>query len=221
MTTCSYTVPDKDISGDNYYGQRICDQPFVDWAWGQYGFNYDYWQNGAGFDDVCNTDKPLGRTLTGIWLLEYSAEDYFNEDWSNNILHWGCRYAREQISDLRALCGDGSAIARTFSDGRIELYLGHFYDQAVTERASTLIHEARHKGGRPHNATFPVDSVYGSGDGADSEWGYEGAWMYEALYLWWFYADGRRSTSALRQLAKQTAQVMIDNAFATHPGFTI
>jgi hypothetical protein len=41
------------------------------------------------------------------------------------------------------------------------------------------------------------------------------------LYLWWFYADGRRTTSAIRELARQRAQVVIDNAFATHPGFVI
>ena len=55
----------------------------------------------------------------------------------------------------------------------------------------------------------------------DSSWGYEGAWMYGALYLWWFYADGRRTTTALRRAARQRANLVIDNAFATHPGFTI
>jgi hypothetical protein len=45
--------------------------------------------------------------------------------------------------------------------------------------------------------------------------------MYAALYLWWFYADGRRSTSAIRNAAKQRAQFVIDNAFASHPGYVI
>ena len=89
-------------------------------------------------------------------------------------------------------------------------------------RAETLLHEARHRGGKSHDATFPAGSVFGEGkSGADSTWGYEGAWMYGALYLWWFYADGRRTTTALRQAARQRANLVIDNAFATHPGFTI
>jgi hypothetical protein len=226
MATCYYTVPDKNASGDNLYGGRICYQPFIDWAWGVFEFNYDYWQDGWGYDDACNNDKPLGRTLNAIWLLAYSAEDYWNEEWSNNILHWGCRYARDQIEDLRALCGDGSAIAAAYSgwfvDDRVELYLGFFYNIIVPERASTLIHEARHMGGRDHNAFFPLGSVFGEGQfGADSNWEYEGAWMYEALYLWCFYADGRRTTPALRQRAKQIAQLIIDNAFTTHPGIVI
>jgi phosphatidylserine/phosphatidylglycerophosphate/cardiolipin synthase-like enzyme len=57
--------------------------------------------------------------------------------------------------------------------------------------------------------------------GADSSWGYQGAWMYGALYLWWFYAAGARTTPALKQAAKQRGNVVIDNAFAVHPGFNI
>ena len=106
--------------------------------------------------------------------------------------------------------------------GRVELCLGFFYSKDCAGRAETLIHESRHLGGKSHNANFPTGSVFGAGkSGADSTWDYEGAWMYGALYLWWFYADGRRTTSALREAARQRANLVIDNAFATHPGFTI
>jgi len=222
MTSCSIpTIPNKDTSGDNLYGSRICWQPFVDWAWQAHGFQKDNWSHGFGYEDCCNTDLPLARTFNGIWLLNYSAEDYWNEEWSNNMLHWGRRYVREQIDDLRSFCGDGTAIAATIGN-RHELYLGFFYSKDVPGRAETLCHEARHRGGKPHNAVFPSWSAYGPGkSGADSAWSYEGAWMYAALYLWWFYADGRRTTSAIRQAAKQRAQFVIDNAFATHPGYVI
>jgi len=43
----------------------------------------------------------------------------------------------------------------------------------------------------------------------------------DTLYLWWFYAAGTRTTDALKQSAKQRGNFIIDNAFATHPGFTI
>ena len=227
MATCTYPpIPDKNVSGDNLYGPRSCWQAFVDWAWVAHGFRKNYWDDGFGYYDPCNTDKPLARTFNGMWLLNYSAEDYWNEQWSNNILHWGRRYVRNQIDDLRSKCGDGSAIAAAFSgffvDDRVELYLGFFYNKNVPGRAETLIHESRHMGGKSHNANFPSGSVFGAGkSGADSSWEYHGAWMYGALYLWWFYADGRRTTGALRQSAKQRANLVIDNAFATHPGFTI
>jgi hypothetical protein len=228
MATCTIpTIPDKNVSGDNLYGPRVCWQPFIDWAWKAHGFSKKYWDDGFGYHAVCNNDLPLSRTLSGIWLLNYSAQDYWNEQWSNDILHWGRRYVRNQIDDLRAKCGNGTANATAFSGflgigRRVELYLGFFYNKNVPGRAETLVHEARHLGGKGHNAKFPAWSAYGAGkSGADSSWGYKGAWMYGALYLWWFYADGRRTTPALRASARQRANFVIDNAFATHPGFTI
>lgn len=278
MADCTYSVPDLNTSGDSLYGPRICNQPFIDWVWTTHGFNGTYWQGGWGFDDACNNTKPLCRAFNGFWLLNYSADDYNNEDWNSDILHWGRRYVREQlgaISDLRAQCGDGSAIARSinsgcahyrdtshnaceewdkdccdwwpcswvcrfftwvcrawvwvtssvcdlFVPGRVELYLGFFYTKDVPGRAETLVHESRHIGGKPHDANFPRGSTFGAGkSGADSSWGYQGAWMYGALYLWWFYAAGARTTPALKQAAKQRGNVVIDNAFAVHPGFNI
>ena len=225
MASCTYTVPDKDASGDNLYGPRICWQEFIDWAWNAHGFKKKYWDDGFGYYDVCNNNKPLARTLAAMWLLNYSASDHWNEQWSNDMLHWARRYVRNQIDDLRSKCGDGSAIATTWSgfwvNDRVELYMGFFYNRDVVERAGVLVHESRHAGGKSHNANFPSGSVYGTGDQADSSWNYKGAWMYHALYLWWFYAAGTRTTSALRQSARQRGNLIIDNAFATHPGFNI
>ena len=152
---------------------------------------------------------------------DLSALDYQNESWSSPILNWGRRYVRNNIDDLRSKCGDGSAIASASGD-TVEVYLGFFYTKDVPGRAETLIHESRHIGGKPHNANFPAGSVFGAGkSGADSSWGFEGAWMYGALYLWWFYAAGARTTSAMRERARQRGNLVIDNAFATHPGYSI
>jgi len=226
MASCTYSVPDKDASGDNLYGPRICWQPFVDYAWPAWGFTYDYWQDGWGYDDCCNTDKPLARCLNAIWLLDYSAPNPADESWSSPILNWGCRFARNVHDDIRARCGDGTYGAYSwwgpFTDDRCELYLNFFYGLDVPARAATLVHEARHLDGQGHDANFPSWSGFGPGrSGADSSWGYEGAWMYDALYLWWFYAAGSGTTPALREQARQRAQFIIDNAFVTHPGYVI
>jgi hypothetical protein len=45
--------------------------------------------------------------------------------------------------------------------------------------------------------------------------------MFQVLYLWWFFAAGARTTSAMQQAARQAGNLYIDNAFATHPGFNI
>lgn len=294
MADCTYRVPDLEASGDSFYGPRICHQPFINWAWPQHGFNNDYWQDGWGYDDVCNIRKPLARCLNAMWLLAYSAEDYKNDGWNTNALQWGSRYVRQQFmyyDDLRASCGT-DAVATTSGCQQVRqwqawrckqgynetkrdcrswfflfawichlwaevkrfvctlfgwvtetfcsLYYGtvgggqnvtlkmpFFYPASgglsdVASRAGTLIHEARHIGNKPHNAQFPAGSIFGAGgDGADSHWGYEGAWMFDALYLWWFSARGTRTTIAMRQAAKQRANVILGNAFATSPGFVV
>lgn len=296
MADCTYSVPDPEASGDALYGRRICSQPFIDFAWDSHGFNGKYWQGGWGFNDVCNIRKPLARVLNAMWLLNYSADDYMNEDWNSDILHWGPRYVREQLKrydDLRAQCGDGSASARTSgcqqtrrfqawkcTDEReerhrtcrewsplfswicflwseivnlvclawgwvstlactvwygtvgggqhVNLFLWFFYPldgrglADVVTRAGVLVHESRHIGNKPHDAQFPAGSTFGGGqDGADSSWDYEGAWKYEALYLWWFYVAGTRTSLAMRQAAKARANVVLTNAFASSPGFVV
>jgi len=45
--------------------------------------------------------------------------------------------------------------------------------------------------------------------------------MFNALFLWWFYAAGTRTSLAMRQAAKQRANVILNNAFATSPGFVV
>ena len=146
MATCAVpTIPDKTVTGDSLYGPRACWQEFIDWAWYAHGFQQTYWDDGFGYEDCCNTDLPLARIFDAMWLLNYSADDYWNEDWGNNCLHWARRYVRDQINDLRSLCGDGTAIARSVS-GHVELYLGCFYSKDCAGRAETLLHESRHLG---------------------------------------------------------------------------
>lgn len=229
MATCTYSVPDKNASGDNFYGAFICNDKYIHYFWNTYGFsgNKDYWDDGFGWEECCNTNQPLARTFNACYLLTYSAEDYLNDRWDapQNILQWGRRFVRENIDDLQSKCGDGSAWAWTtwgpFVNDRTELYLGFFYSESVVERAATLVHEARHASGRSHNANFPPGSVFGSGNQADSDWNYQGAWTFDVGYLWWFYAAGARTTSAMKERARQRGNLIIDNAFATHPGFSI
>jgi len=177
----------------------------------------------AGPAAACNTNLPLARTFNACYALTYSAQDYQNDSWEapQNILQWGRRFVRESIDDLRAKCGDGSADASE-SGGTVELYLGFFFNLPVPERTSALCHEARHVGGKPHNANFPAGSIFGAGmSGADSSWDYQGAWTFDAGYAAWYGIEGARTTSALKTLGRQIANKVLNNAFATHPGFNV
>ena len=79
MASCTYVVPNLDSSGDNLYGPRICWQAFVDWAWEAFDFDRDDWDEGFGYDDVCNNTQPLSRALSGIYCLTYSSPHFPSE----------------------------------------------------------------------------------------------------------------------------------------------
>lgn len=118
MADCEYSVPDMYLSGDKLYGAAwACRQEYVDWFWDSYNFDYNWWQDGWGYDDCCNTTKPLARAFNGLYCLNYSSGDPRNDEWNDNFLFWGGRYARERMDGyaLRATCG--AKIATTFGAG--------------------------------------------------------------------------------------------------------
>lgn len=214
MPSCTATVPDLNASGDNLYGPRVCWQAFIDWAWDAFDFDHDDWDDGFGFDQVCDNRYPLNRTLSAVYCLTYSAEDYRNESYDSNILQWGCRFARNNLDELDARCGDGRYWAYTwwgpFRDDRTELYLGFFYSAGVSVRAGTLVHEARHASDKEHD------------DGNnDSSWGYNGAWRWDVCWLAWFAFAGTRTSIAMKNQARQRANNILNSRFTTPPGFNV
>jgi len=214
MASCTYSVPDLDASGDNLYAPNICWQPFIDWAWDAFDFDHDDWDDGFGYEAVCDNTQPLGRTMEGIWCLTYSSPHFPNESYDSNILEWGCRYARNSIDELDGRCGDGSAFATTytgaFTDDRTQLYLPFFYGEGVSLRAGTILHESRHADGVGHD----------SGNN-DSSWDYNGAWRWQVCWLAWFAFEGVNTSVAMKTQATQRANNIINSNFDVNPGFNV
>lgn len=189
----------------------------------------------------CGDGGTNARTTGCQWPRSF--QEYRCTDWRRDLhrqcdeWHWLFSWLRAVfvtiVSWLCLLWGWVSTALCTLwyrtAGGRqnVTLLLPFFYTNGgsdvrdVIARAATLVHQARHIGEKPHDADFPPGSVLGSGSGADSSWAYEGAFMYQALYLWWFYAAGTRTTIALRQSARMRANVIINNGFARHPGFMV
>lgn len=214
MASCTYSVPDLNASGDNLYGPRVCWQQFIDWAWEAFDFDRDDWDEGFGYEAVCDNTQPLCRALAGVFCLTYSSPNFPRESYDSNILEWGCRFARNAIDELDARCGDGTAIASTRTgpliDNYTRLFLSFFYGQGVSLRAGTLVHEARHADGKGHD----------SGNN-DSSWAYNGAWRWQVCWLAWYAAEGVNSSIAMREQARQRANNIINSRFDTHPGFNV
>ena len=225
--TCTWMPGDNDESGDNFYGSFTCDQAYIDQFWDHFDFDKGDWDDGFGWEAACDLARPLARTFNALYLLAYSAEDYATStsDFSGNALRWAYPYAATKIDELDGRCGSGSATSGArattytgaFVDDRTVLKWPFFYGEVVVERAGTVLHESRHAAGKGHNG--------GSGcprkKSCDTNWAYKGANMYQVLYLWWFYVDGTRTTTGMRDYAQQEGQRVIDRGFVTNPGYVI
>jgi len=225
--TCFYQPGNNNDSGDNFYGPSMCNQPFIDAVWEHFDFDKGDWDDGFGWDEACNVDQPLARTFNALYLLAYSAEDYATStsDFSGNALRWAYPYSASNIDELDGRCGSGDkntgARATTYRgptvDDRTVLKWPFFYGEVVVQRAGTILHEARHAAGKSHNG----GSGCPRGKSCDTNWAYQGANMYQVLYLWWFRVDGTRTTSAMKNWARSEAQNIIDRGFNTNPGYVI
>ena len=216
--TCTVPSHNNNTSGDNFYGAWTCSQVYIDQFWYHFDFDKGDWDDGFGYDDPCNLSLPLAKTFNALYLLAYSAEDYARrtDDFSGNALRWAYPYCATVARQLDARCGDGSAFASS-SSGGIKLFLGFFYTLSVSERAGTIVHESRHQGGKSHNGGTGCPR----GVSCDTNWAYEGANMFHVLYLWWFAVDGTRTTTAMKNLARNRATAVHNSAFNTNPGFNI
>jgi hypothetical protein len=214
MASCNASS-DPNVSGDNLYRPRSCQQVFVDWVWDAYDFDHDDWDQGFGFDQPCDVTRPLARTFNGIWCLEFSAPDPLNESFDLPIINWAGRFARENFDELDGRCGDiNGAFASTqwgtFVDNWTQLKLPFFFRSSVSMRAGTLIHEARHASWKGHDD-----------DPNDSSWGFNGAWRYQVCWVSWFLNRCQNTTAALKTSARQRANQILDNNFTTDPGFRL
>lgn len=225
--TCTWMPGDNNESGDNFYGAFTCDQVYVDQFWDHFDFDRGDWDDGFGYEAPCDLARPLARTFNALYLLAYSAEDYATStgDFSGNALRWAYPYAATYIDELDGRCGSGSATsgarATTYSgafvDDRTVLKWPFFYGEVVVERAGTILHESRHAAGKGHNGGSSCPRT----TSCDTNWSYKGANMYQVLYLWWFYVDGTRTTTGMRNYAQQEGQRIIDRGFVTNPGYVI
>ncbi len=209
---CDYDPGNSDALGDTLYSPRSGKQSFINWAWDAFDFDKGDWDDGWGFHAAWDKTLPLNRTLSGIWCMTYSAGSSPNSSISGpNILAWGWKYAQTHLDELDGACTNGDAVARTVRgvDDYTELYLKYF-QQAVSLRAGTLVHEARHAAGTSHD----------SGNN-DSSWEFNGAWRFQVCWLARFANDGQFTTAALRTLARQRANTILANNFASPPGFSV
>jgi len=217
---CTYFVPNLVESGDEFYSRRNwdwCRQGFLNDTADLFGMKEKYWDDGFGWDDACNEEKPFARLLIATLAMMTAHPDPATrtKDWEGGILR--ASYGWTSIrTDLRADCYEGNSIATSRSGKRVDLHLlsdhpvddfamAFFHGFSVPERAAILVHEARHKKGPGHDS-----------QDRDQSWEQDGAFRYEAEWLREYASIGNPATTTrdLRCLAQDAANaIMYDSGF--------
>ncbi len=213
---------DHESSGDNLYGgQFACNQAMINFWWEEYDFDQGDWDEGFGYERPCDYAEPLARTFHGLYALQYSDPNPTPNtgDFGGSILRWGANYAMREIDELDGACANGKYASdyQGLFDHYTELYPSFFYDASVPERASTIVHESRHAGGKGHGD----NGLCSDGGSCDPSWGYDGANSWQAQWLWQYATNAVNTTDAMRRRARDRANQIIDGRFGVHPGFHV
>ena len=203
-----------------YSSSGWCSKAKIDKMWKDFKLEGKYWDAIAGFNQPCNLDFPLGRTLNTLWFLLISDPNpaWNLDDRSGSILHWGYNYAATVSTHLRLVCDGTVPHALAYYNtpsGTMNVTWSWAMGSDIVNRGGTIIHEARHHK-KPHG---PSDCFRGSS--CDPDWGYSGANTYEAAWYWKFYRSAVNTTPAHKDRAKVLGQMVIDEAFVVPPSFTI
>lgn len=228
--TCSRVASSAQF--DSFYGALWgCQQSRIDDMWSRFSFDRADWDEGFGYEDVCNDSLPLKRTFNALQLLAYgvTANPTCSTS-SSNVGMWAYCWAGNSIDELDARCGESARATTRFGvgvDNWTQLYSPFFYDETVVQRAGTIFHESRHAQGWCSHTDSCLD---GSGS-CDPNWGSgcvgvgsssgKGANAYTVLYMNWFATTARSSwiNDTIRADAVAEANRYLNRRFGTDPCF--
>jgi hypothetical protein len=209
----TYQVPflDNDISGFDVIPSSCAD---LRKHFAKFGMEKRYWK-GWGWEDYCNMDTFLNRTLRALDLLKISRNPQFGKV----PLNMAYNNAKKWINHLRPGCVydvSNSAAAVMIKPGRLVYLYENSFEQPITGLAGNIVHESRHAIKR-HDGGLACPQ----GGSCDSTYEFDGANAYELRYLWWYGTWSLNSTQMLRQYALDSARYVQEMAFVVRPNLDI
>ncbi len=203
-----------ELSLDAQLGKYTCNQQFIDEAWSGYDFDKGYWDDGFGYEEPCNIRLPLARTLNPMYFMKTTTPFWYN--WSaNKIVDLHSRCFKDENSNNTNILA--TTYSGAFVSDRIELYFPFFFNCNAVERASTIVHEARHFD-KNHDAK---DKDCPRGASCDSSWEYYGSNTYEVMFLRDFFCTKNDFiTPTMRRYARERAVNGLSSGFKSPPPFT-
>lgn len=229
-STCPVTLARPEAGSGSW-----CNDGWINYFSNAYHLTLSDWTSEVdGGDTPCDTTLHFGRFMNGVWVLNYAdgPNGKARDDYSGSILHWGGNFTMDNIDSVTPICADDGLIAYTDVFGDVEVYLPFFFNRGDVQRASTLVHEARHGWGCVHNGNDGSNRCPARSDSCDEAWndgclafagGRQGAITYQVLWLWWFTAaaDAITGTSERKQRAADLANLYLNTMYDTSPCFNI
>ena len=188
-------------------------------------FGFEGWSN----PNFCDIRRKGTRAMNALWLLHEAQTGV-----SSNILNWAWDYSKSRTDKFREDCSDTRNAEfdeivlwdglNSEIGGRITFFEGGLFGSSVVSRASLVLHEARHAQ-RQHDADCDeswLDDLTDNQNSCtkDSNWGRNGSYTYQALWLIWI-AEASSLSDEYKIAAAQTANSIFRNNFVTHPGFEV
>ena len=131
--------------------------PYIrNWMGNRYDIHGKFWNDGFGWWEPENENKPYLRTMNALYLLTYAAPDYSRSSHDNggDILRWGGNYVAKHLHELVPDCQNKLAttyipdsgwsvksVIQVFGDEVTKLHFLFFYDFTAVERALSITHK--------------------------------------------------------------------------------
>lgn len=220
-----------------------CDDELIEYYKDKYSFD-DSWDKQMGKNRPCDLNTALGRTLNAIHLL-HTASPREPLPWLStpeDLLAEAGRYTGQHIPKLIATCKDDSVYMSTKAKIRakkrhVTIHPPGFYEQYTVERASTLVHEARHTQRCRHNGNDGKNKCVSRSQSCDESYfdgckkrvksppgkppgasGYEARWLQQYLK----YAEGEKVvTDESMATALWVTNYVLNQRFDVDPGFNV
>lgn len=209
--------PDHRSSWDDHVmgSRNWCDAPHIEALKGGYGMNVGNWST-WGWYEPCDTTRAMGMFLSAASELTFANPNH------PDILGWAPRWTRANIERTESYCpgargapGDIAALAS--GTGVMYLYQP-FWHRNVVQRASIIVHEARHRNGQ--SCSNGDGCPHTPDGGMDWTWEQRGAYMFQASWLAQYAASAVNARADMRDFANDEANWILDNKFITRPALS-
>jgi hypothetical protein len=220
---------------DDYYSNWLTYNLMAEY-WVDNGLMVGDWDNGWGYYDWDNADKPLSRVMHAFYALDKSAPAGHP---SGSILSWAYSFfLGNNGDDVVPSCSTSAYAVQGWNITRgyfIELQYYFFFpvstgsglgavDATVVERAAYLLHESRHVWGCTHtSSSCPAGGScdYAWDNGCNSLPSTAGTNQYHITWLWEFFKHATNTTVTMKHRALQVANADLARRFQKDPCFRI